>query len=222
MAVRSPGGEVAFLVEHGIVRQADLAVGTGYAALGHDGGRVVDGLPLRQRHAYQGTDAQVGFGDLQQRVPAPGDEVVLEQQVFRWIAGDDQFGEGDDVGAGLRRRPRALDDQGGIGLKGPYRRVDLREGDPHRRIPGRERGGAHRADSSTPISSSVFAFSSSGSARVSTLSLTTGSVFDVRTLKRHCGILDAHAIGLVHPQRGGRIALAYGLQSPRGVAQASG
>ena len=87
----------------------------------------------------------------------------------------------------------------------PYRGVDLREGDPH------------LADSSDGSRSSVGLRLAAApvSARVSTFSRTTGSVLDMRTLKRHARILDAQAVGLVHGQRAGRVALPDRLQRPR-------
>src|SRR5258708_20078380 len=59
-------------------------------------------------------------------------ERALEDKVFRRVAGEDQLGEADDVGALLAGAADPFDHKARVALEITHDRVDLRERDPQR------------------------------------------------------------------------------------------
>ena len=72
-------------------------------------------------------------GDPLERRPRVGQEVRLQQQVLRRVAGDRQLREEDDLRAGGRGALQVVEDQPLVALEVADDGVDLREGDPHAR-----------------------------------------------------------------------------------------
>ena len=109
--------EVALLVEHAVVRQEDLAVNGGDAAVMEDGCAVVDaafhlvwveGCTEVERLAVHevgnpdhDSDAVGCLGDALQLGAGVEEELALEEQVFRGVAGEGEFREGYEVGLAL-------------------------------------------------------------------------------------------------------------------------
>ena len=103
-----PGREHALFVEHAVVRQVDLEAHRFDLAVidQHDG--VVDVSVLGPDGA--GEDRRAGPELARQRLdarPRRGGKRRLEDEIFRRIAGDEQLGEHDEVGAERSRRARA-------------------------------------------------------------------------------------------------------------------
>ena len=121
-------GEVAGLVEHGVVGQHPLAIRAHHGAVHAHRSRVVEvAVGIDEAH-HCGAVPRVR-GDGGERVLVVGHEAGLQHEVFRRIAGDGQFGEGHDVAArclglvvgGLDERHVAVEIADGW--------VDLGEGD---------------------------------------------------------------------------------------------
>ena len=94
------GREVALLVEDAVVWEVDLVVDAVEAAVGEDGGRVVDGVgPFGEAddgddpHGERGQPLEGGGG-----VP---EEVVLEEEVLGRVSGDRELWKGDELGSGV-------------------------------------------------------------------------------------------------------------------------
>ena len=106
--------EVPLLVEHAVVGEEDLVVdGGGGAVMGDDGavedaalhfvgernGAEMEGFAVDEvGSAGDNDDASAGAREAFELRVGVGEELLLEQQVFRGVAGYGEFGEGDEVG----------------------------------------------------------------------------------------------------------------------------
>ena len=99
------GLEVAQLVEDAVVGQVDLAVARLHGAVGEDRGSVVDVLRALGV-ADDRDDAGRLRGEALQRRSRVGEEVLLEQQVLRRVAGQRELREADELRAGVARARR--------------------------------------------------------------------------------------------------------------------
>ena len=125
------GRENPFFVEHAVIRQIDLEADCLDPAAGEKGVRIVELAVLKPRRADEHGWAAIA-GVARQRFDRGAAGRLkrrLEHQVFRRIAGDEQFGKGDDIGA-LARRLRARD-AGALEIAGDVadNRIELRQRD---------------------------------------------------------------------------------------------
>ena len=126
-----PGLEVALLVEHAIVGREHLVVNTGErAVVRYRGGVVEIGVgvhePDNRRDAFRRLHG----------LPHPRlvvlDELVLEQQVLRRIAGNGKLRKRDEVGPDVTRVGRVVKDLRGVPVEVADRRIDLCKRDSER------------------------------------------------------------------------------------------
>ena len=116
--------EVADLVEDAVVGQADLAVDRLHAAVGEDGGGVVDVVgPLGE--ADDGDDVARLARDVVERPARVAQEVLLEQQILGRVAGDRQLGEQAQLRAGVAGGAQAVLDLGRVAGEVADARVQL-------------------------------------------------------------------------------------------------
>ena len=106
--------EVPLFVEDAVVRQVDLAVDRLDGAVGQHCARVVDIVgtlrePDQRDHAFRVA------GDPLERRPGVRQEVLLEQQILRWVSRDRQLGEQDELRAGALGVVDA--DEGSFGVR---------------------------------------------------------------------------------------------------------
>ena len=123
--------EVAALVEHGVVGQLALAIGVRDGAVAQHAGGVVDDRAGRLRPADDGDDAVACRRDALQAPLAIGQERGAQQQVFRRITAERQFGKQHHVGAVLvARLGDHLRDALGVLVHRADREIELRQRDP--------------------------------------------------------------------------------------------
>ncbi len=125
------GLEVALLVEDAVVRQPVLAVERLHLAVGHDRERVVDVLDALGR-ADERDDALGLARDVERRLARRLEEVLLEQQVLRRVAGDRELGEEHELGALVAGARDPLADLARVALEVADAGVDLGERDAQR------------------------------------------------------------------------------------------
>ncbi len=129
--VAGPSREHALFVEYAVIRQVDLESDGGDAALVQQGAGVVELAVLDPGRADQdGRPAIGGFPrELLDRGAAGRLKCRLQNQVFRRIAGNEQFRQNDQIGAigaSLHARGACL---GGIARDVTHRRVQLGQRD---------------------------------------------------------------------------------------------
>ena len=118
------GGEVAGLVEHGVVRKQTLAVrAEHHAARAHSGG-VVE-VAIGGDVADHCDTAPRERGHLVQRGEVVGHEAGLEHQILRGVAGDRQLGERDEVAPRVVRAVVGRADLGDVAFQIADGGVDL-------------------------------------------------------------------------------------------------
>ena len=122
--------EVAHLVEDAVVGEVDLAVDRLHAAVGADRGGVVGVLGTLGEPDDRDDVHRLG-GDPLQRLAGIGEEVLLEQEVLRRVAGDRELGEEDDLGTRLPRLAQAREDLLGVAGDVADGGVELGQSDPH-------------------------------------------------------------------------------------------
>ena len=120
--------EIALFIEHGVVRQLLLAIACDAMAIAQDRATVVHAPAVRFGVPDDGR-YPVGFG--RDGVECPAHAFVqrrAEQQVFRGVAGDREFGERDHVGPVVRacRRQRG-DDHRGVAVDVADAEIKLRK-----------------------------------------------------------------------------------------------
>ena len=125
------GLEVADLVEDAVVGQAHLAVDALDVAVGQDGERVVD-VVVALGEADQRDDAVGILGQPVDGGARVAQEVLLEQQVLRRVAGDRQLGERDELCAGLLGAGDAVADRGFVAGEIADGGVELAQGEAQR------------------------------------------------------------------------------------------
>ena len=158
-----PGSEDALLVEHAVIRQIDLEAQRLDAAAGEQRIGVVELAVFDPGRADQHRRPAVG-GLARQRLdrgPAGRLESRLEHQVFRRIAGDEQFGKSDDVGTIVRGAGARL--AGKLQIAGNIAddRIELRYRNGQT-IGGRSVHGAgleHDRQQGNPVQLSIYALS---------------------------------------------------------------
>ncbi len=125
------GLEVPLLVEHAVVREKDFVIDRLELAIVQnrgcvEGGSVVVDEPDHGHDPFRRPRHNV---ELPQVV---AHERALEDQVFRWVAGEDQLGKAHDVSILFARAADPVDDQTRIALEITYYWVDLRQRNSHR------------------------------------------------------------------------------------------
>ena len=125
------GLEVAQLVEDAVVGQVQLAVARLELAVGEDRGGVVDVLGALGI-AHDGDDPGRVGGDPLQGGACVGEEVLLEQQILRRVAGQCELGEDDELGAGVVGEGDAGGDLALVAGDVAHDGVHLDEGDAQR------------------------------------------------------------------------------------------
>ncbi len=122
--------EVAVLVEDAVVRQPAFAVDGPHLAVAEDGRGVVDVLGALREADDRDDALRVGRQPVERRARVRED-VLLQQQVLRRVAGQNELGEQHDLGPGLARLEQASANEllvpGDVADEG----VDLRQRDPH-------------------------------------------------------------------------------------------
>ena len=96
-----------------------------------DEARVVETAVLGERRADERRDARRSLGDLARRPRGGADERGTEQEVFRRVAGDREFGKDDELGACVARLCDPPNDAVAVAVEVADGRVDLGERDPH-------------------------------------------------------------------------------------------
>ena len=130
---RRPGTglEVALLVGHAVVPEPHLAVVRAHRAVGDDRDRVEHVLGALGV-ADDRDDPLHGLRDPRQRLLRRAQEVLLEQQVLRRVAGQHQLREHDQLGALVASALDVLGDLGGVALEVAHARVELGEREAQR------------------------------------------------------------------------------------------
>ncbi len=128
------GREVAVLVEDAVVRQVALAIDRAYLAVGEDEAGVVE-VGVEMRGSDEHGDVPRRPRDLVDGTPGGAHETGAEQQVLRWVAGDDELGEEDEVCLLGPRVGQPLDDPGRVAVDVPDDAIDLGECESHRFSP---------------------------------------------------------------------------------------
>src|SRR5439155_14845714 len=95
------------------------------------GRRVVE-IAVEVREADDGRDSVRRRRDLGERLLVRANERWFEQEVLGRIAGDDQLGERDDIGADVARTLDAVADDAGVPVDIPDRGIDLRKREAQR------------------------------------------------------------------------------------------
>ena len=122
--------EVAHLVEDGVVGEMALVVDPRDLAVVRDRGCVVDVLgPLRE--ADDRGDPARRARDLVERRHVLVDELGTQEEVLGRVAGQDQLGEGDQLGAHLARPIDEFDDAARVAREVSDGGIHLGEGDAH-------------------------------------------------------------------------------------------
>ena len=111
-----PGGEVTTLIEHTVVWKVDFPIGSDDFPLMQHGSRIEQLAIFGLHESDQCHDVTNHQGDLAKRRPVRGNEVVVEDEVFRRITGYCQFREGDEIGTLLLGQPYPLLDQPRIAI----------------------------------------------------------------------------------------------------------
>ena len=125
------GREVAVLVEDAVVGQEALAVDRLHLAAGAHRAGVVE-IAVEVGEADQRDDAAHLAGEIAQALVRRAHEAGPQQQILRWVAGDGQLGEEDEVGAGALGLADRLQDPLAVPVQVADGGVDLRECEPHR------------------------------------------------------------------------------------------
>ncbi len=121
------GAEIAVLVEDAVVGEEHLVVDAHQLAVGANGGGVEDvAVSIGEAHHYG--DLLGGLHHLAHGLDVALDEVGLEEEVLRRIAGDDELGEGHQVGAQLPGAGHEVKNPGGVALQVAHGGVDLGHG----------------------------------------------------------------------------------------------
>ena len=123
------GTEVTLLVEDAVVGQVHLAVDADHRAVVGDGGRVVDVLVGVDEADDRGDSAR-RLDDTVEGGEVGSEELLLEEQVFRGIAGRGELGESDEIGADRLRLLDGLDGLGGVAVEVADGGIDLGERHP--------------------------------------------------------------------------------------------
>ena len=137
--------EVAVLVEDAVVRQVALAVDAPHLAVREHEARVVE-VGVEVRRADERGDAVRRLRDLLDRAARRADEPGAEQQVLGRVAGDDELGEEDEVGA-RARAPRSSQSttRRGVAVDVADDAIDLCECESHRVFASRSKTLARRS-----------------------------------------------------------------------------
>src|SRR3989475_1855933 len=122
------GVEVSLFVKYPVVRQALLVVDAHPVRSDAHRRRVVEVRALIDESHDRG-DALGAAGDFLQRGQVSPHKVGFEQEIFRGITGDRQFGEADDIRAQIARAVDGLANTAGIALQVSHRRIDLGQAD---------------------------------------------------------------------------------------------
>lgn len=122
------GGEVAGLVEDGVVGQQALAIGAHHLTADAHRCRVVEVAIGRDVADHRGAPLRMGRNPVKSR-EVVGHEARLQHQVFGWVAGDGQLREGDDVASGQLGFVVGRTDLGDVALQVADLGIDLGEGD---------------------------------------------------------------------------------------------
>ena len=126
-----PGLEVALLVEHGIVRQRDLAVIREHLAVAQERGAVVDRVALVLGVADVDGDAAHRVADLRERRLDAAAQPAVQQQVLGRIAAERELGEQHEIAALRARALGVVQYFAGVRVDCADARVDLGEPDLH-------------------------------------------------------------------------------------------
>ena len=96
------GDEYALFVEHAVIRQGDLVVERGDFSAVKNSGRVEGVLADQPRRSSDDNPVLRNLaGDSVQEYPAVFQKMLFQDQVFRRITGQGEFGKNDDRGPGL-------------------------------------------------------------------------------------------------------------------------
>ena len=123
------GGEVALLVEHGVVGQQPLVVHALHLAVGADRGRVVQVV----RAVDEAHDRRASAGarrELLERRQVVGDEPRLEQEVLGRVARDRELGEHREIASGRLGAVEHGEQGRHIAVEVAHHGVQLAGGDP--------------------------------------------------------------------------------------------
>ena len=122
------GHEVALFVEDGVIGQVDLVVDAPHLATCAHCGRVVEVDALIDK-ADDGCAALCSLGHLGKSNLVVGHEPRLEQEIFRWVTRNGQFGKNREVGFRLLCLPERVDYSFDIAGEVANHHVQLAKGD---------------------------------------------------------------------------------------------
>jgi hypothetical protein len=118
------------LVEDAIGGEQILVVHRGHPAGVHQRGRIVEVIGPIGEPAHRHRLLRLRRDSLE-RLQILGDELRLQQQVFRWIARDRQLWQCDDVRANVLCLPYSRDSSLGVSVEISHCRIDLGQREPH-------------------------------------------------------------------------------------------
>ncbi len=128
------GGEVALLVEDGVIRQALLAIDAGDLSIAEDRDGVIAPARRELRESDEHSDAFDAGGDARQLVRACREKCRTQQQVLRWVTAERQFRRDQEVRATALRFANRLDDARCISGEIADDLIELSDRNPHSQI----------------------------------------------------------------------------------------
>jgi hypothetical protein len=128
--------EISFFVEHAVVGEVALAVEGSHAPAVEEGGGIGDlARPAGRRPDQAGDVRGDARGKIFQGFLGRPEEPRDQKEVFRRITRQGEFGENDEVGAGVFRSPDVFGDADRVAGQVADRRIDLGESETEHDTP---------------------------------------------------------------------------------------